>query len=241
LVRVLSYNIWNGGGERLALVARVIRGARPAAVALQEATAESAAALAHELGMELVFGEGNSIFGLHVAWLSRLPVRAAANHRLPALSKSLLEIDTGAFRLFTTHLASRHEEHAYPRHGEVAALLEVLRGVAGPHVLAGDLNSLQPGDRVGTPPSGTVPFGEAVPGAARSVLTPLADAGYVDCFRALHPAAGGFTYPAHAPWLRLDYVFASPAAASRLRACDVVAEDPAATASDHLAVLATFA
>ena len=239
-MRVLSYNIWDGGGDRLPAIADVIRAERADAVALQEATPESAAELARELGMELAFGVGNSIFDLHVAWLSRLPVRSATNHRLPTLSKSLLEIDLDGLRLFTTHLASQHEEHAYPRRAEVLAILDVLGAVAEPHLFVGDFNALQPDDELGEPPPGVVPRGDALPGAARVVLAPLREAGYVDCFRALHPSEPGCTYPAHAPWLRIDYVFAAAALAPRLRACRVASEGPAAAASDHLPVSAAF-
>ena len=239
-MRVLSYNIWDGGGERLPAIADVIRAERPDAVALQEATPEGAEALAQELRMELAFGEGDSIFDLHVAWLSRLPVRSATNHRLPALSKTLLELDLGRLRLFATHLASRHEEHAYPRLAEVLAILNVLGAVAEPHVLVGDFNALQPDDELGPPLPGVVPRGDALPGAARVVLAQLREAGYVDSFRALHPSELGCTYPAHAPWLRIDYVFASPELAPRLRACWVGSDGRAAAASDHLPVSAAF-
>jgi exodeoxyribonuclease III len=239
-VRVLSYNIWNGGGDRLDEIAAVIRAVAPDAVALQEATVDSAGALAEALAMELIFGEGNSIFDLHVAWLTAARVRGTANHRLPSLSKSLLEIDTGGLRLFTTHLASRHEDDVYPRDGEVAAILDVLGGVAEPHLLAGDLNALQTDDPVGTPPLGVQPRGDALPGARRTVLGPFASGGYVDCFRRVHPREPGYTYEAWAPWLRLDYVFASPSLAARLRRCEVVDGTLAASASDHLPVVAEF-
>jgi endonuclease/exonuclease/phosphatase family metal-dependent hydrolase len=237
---VLTYNIWQGGAERLGAIGGVIRDAEPDAVALAEVTRESAAALARELGMELTFAPSNSIFDLHVAWLTREPVRGARNHRLRALSKTLLEVDLVGMRLFATHLASRHEEHDHPRAGEVSAILDVLVSVDEPHLLVGDLNALQPGDPTGTPPPGVELRGDALPGAARAVLGPLAEAGYVDCFRRLHPKEPGFTYPAGTPWLRLDYVFAAPSAAERLHACAVVATDAARTASDHLPVVARF-
>ncbi|MFN2471726.1 MAG: endonuclease/exonuclease/phosphatase family protein [Gaiellaceae bacterium] len=233
-MRVLSYNIWDGGGGRLASLSSVLEVEQPDAVALQEVTQASAAVLGDTLGMAVTFGEGNGIFDLHVAWLTRLPVRRSRNHRLAALSKSLLEVETDGLRLFTIHLASRHEEKAYPRAGEVAAILDVLSPVEGPHLLVGDLNALEPGDEVGTPPAGVVPRGEAVAGAPRGVLAPLRAAGYVDCYRALHPGEPGSTYPADAPWLRLDYAFASGDLAARVHACEVAVGPMAAGASDHL-------
>jgi exodeoxyribonuclease-3 len=191
--------------------------------------------------MELVFGEANR--GFHVAWLTRLPVRRARNHRPPVLAKTVVEIevDAGAepVRLFATHLASRHDSR--PPLEETPAVVEVLRAVGtAPHVLVGDLNSLAPHDPVGEPPPGVEPRGEAIDGVPRLALDPLVDEGYVDCYRALHPVEPGFTYLASAPWLRLDYVFASPGLAGRLAACDVIRGGLAARASDHLPVYAEF-
>jgi endonuclease/exonuclease/phosphatase family metal-dependent hydrolase len=161
---LLSYNICEGGRGRLDRLAHVIAAARPDVAALLEATPESAEALAAELGREFVFGEGNG--SCHVAWLSRLPVRSAENHRLPALAKTLLELQVSwngeAIRLFAAHLASRHEEDAHPHTGEIAAILGVLRKASGDaHVLVGDFNALQRTDPVGTPPRGVVPRGDA--------------------------------------------------------------------------------
>lgn len=237
-MRILTYNIWDGGGERLGEIAEVIRAADADAVALQEVRRDSAEALAAALDMELAFGEGNSILDVHLAWLSRLGIRAARNHRLPQLAKTLLAVEVGDLELLTTHLTSRHEVHLFPREGEIAAITGVLNAVARPHLLVGDFNALQPEDSVGTPPDGVQFRDDRAP---RTVLAPLRAAGYVDCFRAVHPREPGWTYSATTPWLRLDYAFASPALAPRLRACDVVTTAAAKRASDHLPVVAEFA
>jgi endonuclease/exonuclease/phosphatase family metal-dependent hydrolase len=124
---------------------------------------------------------------------------------------------------------------------DFVALLEVLGALADRcHLLVGDLNALGPGDPVGLPPRGETKRGDAAAGAPRLAMRRIADAGYVDCYHRLHPAAAGFTYPAQAPWLRLDYVFASPGLVVQLAACDVVDTDAARRASDHLPVWATF-
>ena len=239
-MRILSYNIWDGGGDRLRLIADVIRGEQPDVVALQEVRAGSAAVLADALGMELVFGPSDNLFDVHVAWLSSRLIDRSQNYPLPELAKTLLEVECGGLRLFATHLTSRHEEADHPRPAEIRAILGVLAGVAGPHVLVGDFNALQPDDPIGTPPPGVEPRGDALPGAARDVLVPLARAGYVDCFRALHPREAGWTYPPDAPWLRLEYVFVSAELARRLRRCEVVTTPDARRASDHLPVVADF-
>ena len=237
---MLAYNIWNGGEDRLGKIHAVISDADADAVALVEATSRANVdELARGLGMEVVFGEAN--LGYHVAWLTRLSMRRATNHRPPLLAKTVLEIEVETegdpVRLFATHLASRHDPR--PPADEIPAVLGAL-GAAGdtPHLLVGDFNALAARDPVGQPPPGVEKRGEAVDGVPRLALWPLREAGYVDCYRTLHPSDPGFTYLAWAPWLRLDYVFASAQLAARLRACDVVTNDRAACASDHLPIWA---
>jgi exodeoxyribonuclease-3 len=242
-LRVLTYNVWLGGEDRLGLIADVIRAERPDAVALTEATIEGATALAEVLELECELAPSRHEFprshGLHVAWLGA-EIRSPVTHALPALAKSMLEIELGGVRLFAAHLASRHEEALHPRAREVDAILGVLNRCHRPHALVGDLNALRRGESIGTPPAGVLPRGDALPDAPRDVLEPLAAAGYVDCFRACGDGAG-FTYPSDAPWLRLDYVFASPELAPSLRGAGVVATPESARASDHLPVWAEFA
>lgn len=121
------------------------------------------------------------------------------------------------------------------------SILNVLRTHAGePHLLVGDLNSLAPADVVGAPPEGVVPRGEAIEGAARRPLSTLLAAGYVDCFRTLYPSSPGYTCPTHAPWLRLDYIFASQEMAARLTQSSVITDTETALASDHLPIQAVF-
>src|SRR5262245_4328614 len=81
-MRILTYNIWVGGEGRLPLIRDVIRGRDPDVVAIQEATNHgNVHTLAREQGMEVVYGEANTKYS--VAWLSRLPIRRAENHRRP--------------------------------------------------------------------------------------------------------------------------------------------------------------
>ena len=108
------------------------------------------------------------------------------------------------------------------------------------HVLAGDLNALRPGDPVGTPPAGEARRGDAVDGAPRVAIRRMLEAGYIDCFRRLHPRRRGFTYPSQWPWLRLDYIFASPRLAPYVDRCDVIDTRLARRASDHLPIWASF-
>jgi exodeoxyribonuclease-3 len=233
-LRIVLYNIQEHGRGRLDAIADVVRAARPDAVALVEADEASMYALSRALGMEARLGQSSAV-PFHVAWLTRLPIVRAENHRLPALAKTLLELEVrgeaGPMRLFATHLASSHEAPTYTPRREVEAIVAALRATPGPHLLVGDLNALGAEDPIGRPPLGVEPKGEAVEGTPREVVRRLVEAGYVDCYRRLHPRRPGFTYPADSPWLRLDYAFVSRDLASRLRGCEVLTS---ARVSDHL-------
>jgi len=85
-------------------------------------------ALAHELSMEIAFGEANTPIG-HMAWLSRLPIHRAENHRHPGLAKTLLEIEVNwadvPLHLFATHLSSRWDPPEPVE--EIPIILDLLR------------------------------------------------------------------------------------------------------------------
>jgi len=246
---ILSYNILFGGEDRLPLIARVIEKQQPDVVALLEANSRAnAEALARQLGMNLTFGEANSEF--HVAWLSSLPVIRTENYRLPVLTKTLLKIEIfweGApLALFATHLrAGRDQESDQYRVAEMQAILDILRQLDNqPHVLVGDLNSLHPTDHpnlsaylVTEEERGENLQEDQLP---RQVIPLLLEAGYIDCYRALHPTTPGYTYKLPDPALRLDYIFASPPLARHLRTCNVVTGTDAEMASDHFPIRAEF-
>ena len=91
-LRVMTYNILEGGGERMPYVRDVIRGQNPDVIAIQEAKdRDLIESLARELDMRLVYGEANSAY--NVAWLTSCLSRRSQNHRLPVLRKTLLEVE----------------------------------------------------------------------------------------------------------------------------------------------------
>jgi len=242
-MKVLTYNIQEGGCDRLSAIESVISRESADAVSLIEASSmQNAEALARAFDMQLTVGPANN--GYHVDWLSRLLVRRARNHNPPQLAKTLLEIEVEwsgtVVGLFATHLAtSRWDGHGAV--DEIPAILDVLRRRADrPHLLVGDFNALHPADTSGTPPVGVEKREGARDGDPRPEIQTILDAGYVDCYRMLHPQSPGYTYPAHHPWLRLDYIFASPSMATVLESCGVTSDGAAAVASDHLPVWATF-
>ncbi len=247
-LRVLSYNIWQGGEDRLPHIINVIRRQKPDVVALLEASSRAnAETIARELEMQLIFGEGNSDF--HVAWLSRLPLVRSENHRLPALAKTLLELELiwekTRIHLFATHLQSgRDETGEEKRSEEVRAIIDIMRKASNqPHLLVGDLNTLDTNDRIGLALLSKKPIEEQTSEEAHvrwRIVPALKSAGYIDCYRRVHPIAPGYTYKLPNPYLRLDYMFASIEMSLRLHTCDVVYSDEAALASDHLPVLGEF-
>jgi len=242
LLKLMSWNIQEGGDGRMDAIAALIRAHKPDCVALLEVDSRrNAEVLASELRMRLTYAEANCPSA--VAWLTTQPPIKAENHRLPQLAKTLLEIelewDGAPLCLFATHLGSRWNIQKPAE--EVVTILEVLAGSGGDRrILAGDLNALRPGDRVGTPPKGETRRGDAVDGAPRLAIGRLLEAGYVDCFRHQHARRRGFTYPSQSPWLRLDYIFASPGLAPYIDCCDVIETRLARRASDHLPIVASF-
>ena len=239
-VKVLTCNIQDGGKGRLAEIAAVIRSQNPDVVAIQEANSRlRTLRLARGLGMQMVFGRANSRH--HVAWLSRLPVLRHTNHRVAPLSKTLLEVEVAwngkPLRLFATHLAGG-QDTVHPAQ-EAPVILDILRGCTGiPHLLVGDFNALAPGDEVGSPPPSFGQMKDSIDVDPRMAIRLIQEAGYLDCYRLAHPGQAGYTFPAESPWLRFDYIFASPEIAGSLLDCGVVTSDVAARASDHLPVWA---
>jgi endonuclease/exonuclease/phosphatase family metal-dependent hydrolase len=80
---------------------------------------------------------------------------------------------------------------------------------------------------------------------ARSTIEMMQADGYVDAWRTIHPdpeVEPGYTFPVWEPHVRLDYVFAPSAYASRMSSCEV-RQTPEATrwASDHFPLLVEIA
>jgi len=115
-LRIVTYNLCEGGQDRVSEIAALLRRQHADVIALVEASSRANVdTLGHELTMQVVYGDANS--PASVAWLSRLPIRSSSNHRLPELAKTLLEVEVmwaaAPVRLFVTHLADRREEVAY--------------------------------------------------------------------------------------------------------------------------------
>jgi len=253
-VRLLTYNIREGGVGRAEQLAEVIRAANADVVALQEAR--------DPVLVERIAGlSGFRFFGSRrshsTAFLSRVEVLDYGWRHPPRTRHALLEVSLadGLPRLFVLHLRawfSRWSEQRRAR--ELRGLLEGIREqllreqhAFAFHVLAGDFNALAPGERFDPSPMPAWIRGMiwlSGRDIARSTIEMMRTDGYVDAWRAVHPDSEqdpGFTFPVWNPHVRLDYVFMPAAYASRVTACEVRrTPDDARRASDHFPLLVEF-
>ena len=244
MFRLLTYNILRGGHGRVGAIAAVINGCAPDLVLLQEATdAGNVERIAEATGM----ADWRAFDKQSLGFLSRRPVAFCGWVRPRVSRHAFVEVvpEGEGLRVFGVHLSAVHA--AWTEHRRVMELRALLGSVArhqdGLHVLAGDFNTVAPGDAFdsGLLPMRIRPLVWLSGGRIRwrTVQTVL-DAGYVDAFRQLHPADPGHTLPTSHPHVRLDYVFVPRSHAAKILTCDVVRESAAISASDHFPVMADF-
>jgi exodeoxyribonuclease-3 len=243
-LRLLTYNVRYGGVGRVGALASVVNASAPDLVVLQEATRP-------DVVEQLAAAAGMAAWAAHpsrsVGFMSRKPVEHHQWHRPSSSRRAYLEIvpGAGAPRVFGVHLSAVHSNWTERR--RVRELKAVLSGIAhhqdGFHVIAGDFNTLAPGE--------TLDVGKLPPRLRAVVwltgrqirwetIKIMLDRSYVDAYRSLHPREAGHTFLSGDPHVRLDYVFLPLAFAARLRTCDVFSHPAATAASDHLPVVADF-
>jgi exodeoxyribonuclease-3 len=243
--RLLSYNIRHGGAGREEDIAAVVSSCQPDLVVFEEATnpavVERAAALC---GMAQCGAQPKTSLG----FMSRKRVVDHQWHRPRVSRHAFLEIHPADadFSVFGVHLSAVHAAWTERRRAlELGTLLRTIRAHdRGFHLLAGDFNTLAPGD--------VLDF-RKLPARLRALvwlsggrirwrtIQMVLNAGYVDVFRRLHPGDAGLTFPVWDPHVRLDYVFAPAGHASRLMTCEVVRHPRANEASDHFPLAAEIA
>ncbi len=234
-LRLLTYNIHHGEGVDgkldLERIAAVMRSVAPDVIALQEVdrkatrskSVDQPAELAKLTQMHVVFGDNIPLQGGQYgnAVLSRFPIRASQNHKLPNLDKGEqrgvldVEIDwptsapvAGRLRLLATHLDHRTNDRE--RVASVEVINELIsRRPLQPALLLGDLNA--------TPDS--LPLKGLQPNWTRSNDRPAA------------------TIPVDKPQHQIDYILYRPASRWKVVETRVLDE---AVASDHRAVLAVL-
>jgi exodeoxyribonuclease-3 len=186
-----------------------------------------------------------SMSKLSLGFMSRLPIVSHSWHRPRVSRHAFLEIVPAGppVRLFGVHLSAVFAALTERRRMfELRALIAAIqREQHGFHVVAGDFNTVAPGELLDF---------AALPHKVRATMwlsggrvrwrtiQLMLDAGYADVFRALHAGDPGLTLPAAKPQVRLDYAFVPRRDLGRVIRCEVIRTPPASDASDHLPLLA---
>jgi len=239
--RLLTYNILNGGVGRTESLAKVINGCAPDLVLLQEATnAANIERLAAATGM----ADFRTFQRQSLGFMSRLPVAFCQWIRPRICRHAFVEVVPAGerVRIFGVHLSAVHA--AWTEQRRVFELRALLRSVEQHrdrfHVLAGDFNTVAPGDPFNTAqlPMRLRPLMWLSGGSVRwRTIQTVINAGYTDAFRSKHPNDPGLTLPTPEPHIRLDYVFVPKNEDWRVVSCEVVRDPAAIGASDHFPVV----
>ena len=240
MLRLMSYNIRFGGVGREQRIADVIKQVEPDVVLLQEATREGGVREIAELaGMpHWAAKQGHS-----PAVVSRVPFEHYAWHRCGGMQRSFMEIKMNDMTLYNIHLRATHSNYTERgRMREVRALLTYLREHEnGFHLLAGDFNTLAPGELLNMQklPMRYRLLAMMLGGRVTyRTIQMMIDNGYIDCYRRLN-TGHGFSFPAWDPHVRLDYFFTPTSCVDRVASCDVITDifEPV-KATDHLPLVA---
>ena len=241
-LRLLTYNIRHGGAGREQAIATIINACAPDLVLLQEATRP---AIIEQLARDTGMAEWRSFARQSLAYMSRRAVVEASWHRPRFSRHAFIEVvpADAAVRIFGLHLSAVHA--AWTERRRLIELESLLRLIArrqhGFHVLAGDFNTLAPGEilDVRRLPRRLRPLVWLSGGRIKwRAIQMVLDAGYADAFRLRHYQDVGHTFPTWDPHVRLDFVCVPAPLADAVVRCDVVAHENAARASDHFPVVA---
>ena len=250
-VRMMSWNIRTGGGDRLPAIVQVINEQRPDILALQELRDfqrhddRRMREVAEAVGMTAHLAR--SLLGQPVAVLVRPPLRisrgSAVTWRLHHAA-SIAELDTAAGPLT---VISAHLNPFWPyRRMREARWLAARYAGREPVLVAGDLNGLAPDEDhtaalAGQPPlfrkrhifpDGTVDSRAVGAFLAAGLVDLWKTAGEGDGLTVPTTRGGGREFGA----MRLDYVLASASLAGRAREMRVVRGGATEYASDHYPV-----
>lgn len=249
-MRLLTYNIREGGVGRAEQLAEVIAAANADVVALQEARDP---AVVERIAQIAGFASHGSRRAHSTGFLSRVPVVDYGWKHPPRTRHAVLEVSLadGLPRLFVVHLRAWFSNYMERRRlGELRGVLDGIRAQLKRednsfafHMVAGDFNALAPGEAFDPSPMPAWIRGMVWLNGrdiARHSIEMMGAEGYVDAWRAVHPDAmkePGYTFPVWNPHVRLDYVFTPREFARRIAKCEVCRTPPARTASDHYPLL----
>jgi exodeoxyribonuclease-3 len=241
-LKLLSYNIRFGGLGREDRLAEVIQAVAPDLVVFQEATHPTVIeGLAEATGLR--FWAARAAHS--IAYISRVEIAHHEWHYPAGAKHSFLEIVPAGTesRIFGLHLSAIFSKWSERRRArEIRALLKgIERHQEGFHLLAGDFNTLAPGELLDVrrmPAWIRALIWISGREIQRETIQIMLDSDYVDSYRFLHPTENSSTFPTWDAHLRLDYVFVPARFIGRVKACQVINE-PATVglASDHFPLL----
>lgn len=254
-MRIVSYNILDGGEGRADPLAETIEAQRPDIVVLVEAdNLDVIERIGRRLHMDYIHGQGPSTHA--AAILSRWSIVESINHAvLRRQPQSLLEAtvrqpDGREWTVGALHLRPyAREEDERQRETELATVLDAFarhRKASRPHLLAGDFNSNSPIQQIDpalVKPSTREAWlanGNQIP---RRVVQRLLDAGYIDTLAAVHPdhARTLGTFSTQHPGQRVDYIFAWGFPPTSIQRAWIEHDRLAKYASDHYPIGAEVA
>ena len=251
-MRIVSYNILDGGEGRADPLAEVIEAQQPNIVALVEADVPAVVErIAGRLKMDFILADGKR----HgAAILSRWRILESINHSLlhdefsdAVLEATVAEPNGAEWTVAAIHLHPRARiEDEHYREREIAVILDIFakhRAERRPHLLAGDFNSNSPVQKIDPEkckPRTREDFAANGGRLPRTAIQKLFDAGYADTLQILHPSQaqtlGSFT--TQYPGQRVDYIFTSAVEPKRIIQARIENDRLAQFASDHFPVVA---
>jgi endonuclease/exonuclease/phosphatase family metal-dependent hydrolase len=250
-MKVMTYNILNGGVGREQAILEVIQSVQPDIVILQEVyTSEFLQVLGTALNMEPFFAAGNK--KRRVALLSRLPIRSVRSHHpVFPIWRNVVEAKIEYQANKTLYVFGVHPK------ADLGIVSEWWRWWEAKHILkcvspyvdklcliAGDFNAVAPGDSIAAnkmPPWLKLKLWLQGNRTYHFSIREYMVAGFTDSFRHLNESEAGFTLPPPDPNSRLDYIFVTSGLKRYLKRCWVVREPLVVEkASDHYSVVAEF-
>lgn len=249
-MRVLSYNILDGGIGRADPIAEVIEAQRADVVVLLEADELTIVErIAHRLGMDRVVAANGS----HVAAiLSRLPIIDSVNHGplRPEIDNSfvkatILSPNREPWGIYAIHLhpfGRLTDEQVRLR--QIDTILDVARPMREehrPHLLCGDFNATSPSqviERERLKPRSQEEMDDNGGMLPRKAIARIVQAGYCDTLEMRHGAAAGRmgTFNTLSPGQRVDYIFCHSLDPYRITDAWIETDRLATYASDHYPV-----
>jgi endonuclease/exonuclease/phosphatase family metal-dependent hydrolase len=253
-MRIVSYNILDGGEGRPDPLAEVIEAQKPDIVVLVEADVPAVVdRIAARLKMDAISAQGRKHGS---AILARGAILESINHSLlqPEFADCVLEatvaVDGAEWTVAAVHLHARARiaDEAF-REKEIAAILDIFgehRQSDRAHLLAGDFNANSPIQQVKIEDckprtrEDVAANGGVLP---RTAVGRLLAADYLDTFHAFagFEAAGVGSFTTQHPGQRVDYIFSYGIDPRRFRDARIEQDRLAKYASDHFPVVLEIA